>query len=327
MTRKGKIANSSYGLGSLWKDEGEVPKLAPLSLASHLAVQAWKSFLLSPITSVLTMVTITTALLVFSMFILVLENVKGLVSSAQSGLTVSLYMKESAGDDDVRKLLGQIEKHSSIERAVLRDKDEALASFREALGERAVILDGLDQDNPLPASIEVQFKDSPEVADRIDEFAAQARDFAQVEQIDYSRGLVARLSGFLKFFRWGGFFSIIFMLLITSFIITNTIRLALYSHREEIEIMKLVGATNAFVRAPYMIEGFVQGLVGALLSLLLSYSCYVLVQDLVAKNDILQLLVSNISFLSWHSIVLVLICGVSVGILGSYLAVRKFLSV
>ena len=326
MARKGKALPSSHGLGGLWKDGSEIPRLSPMGVVLHLAMQAWRSFIHSPITSVLTIVTITTALLVFAMFVLIIENVKVVVSSAQSELSVSLFLKDGASDQSIRELQEKVRRDPAVERESLRGKDQALRDFREALGEKAAILEGLESDNPLPASIEVKFKEGPEIPDRIDEFAAEISKTPIVEHVDYSRGLVTRLSGFLKFFSWAGFFSIVFMLLITSFIITNTIRLALYSHREEIEIMKLVGATDAFIRAPYMIEGFVQGLIGAIVSLLLSYSCFALFQDIVTKNDILQVFLSTLQFLSWHSILLVLICGVSVGILGSFLAVRKFLT-
>lgn len=326
MSKNAASDQSTVGLSSLWKEKSDLPRLSSPGMLLHLTVQAWRSFITSPITSSLTIITIATTLLIFAIFILFIENVKGFVGTAQSDLTVNLYLSDQIKKDQIVALTGEIEKTPEVESVTYRSKDQAMTEFREVLGEKAVILEGLEEENPLPASLEVHFQRLPSVDQAFDAFAERFGSRPEIERVDYSRGLLLRISEFLKFFRWAGFLSIFFMLLITSFIITNTIKLALYSHREEIEIMKLVGATDGFVRAPYMIEGFFQGLIGAFISLGVSYSCYLLVHDLFLSNEELQVLVPTIQYLSWHSVILVLLSGVAVGIFGSYLAVRKFLS-
>lgn len=316
-----------YGLGSVWKESEEIPYLSKTHMAMHHGVQAWKSFITSPLTSVLTTVTIATALLIFAVFVLIVENIRSIVASAGKEVTVSIYLKDDVPADQVKKYIVEIKKFDFVDKVEERSKAEALKDFRQTLGDQSVILEGLEDNNPLPASLEVTFKNIEDIESKFDSFVAKFRDLETVEHVAYSRSLIDRLSNFLKFFRLSGAIAIVFMLLITSFIITNTIRLALYSHREEIEIMKLVGATDLFVRAPYMIEGFVQGLVGAILALFVSYACFLLVRDGLSSHEVLRIFIPKLDFLSFRSMFLVVISGITVGICGSYLAVRKFLEI
>lgn len=323
-----KIENhtqSAYGLGSLWREKEEHKCYSFFGMVKHHSIQAWKSFLTSPITSILTVITITITLLVLSLFILIVENVRGVVSTAQTELVVSLYIKDGIRKDQIDTLKEEITSLPFVEKISFKDSSTALEEFRKSLGERAIILEGLESENPLPASLEVKFKRIEGIDKRFKPFADLYRVHEAIEHVEYSRGVVDRLGSFLKFFRWGGWIAIIFMLAMTSFIITNTIKLALYSHREEIEIMKLVGATDSFVRAPYMIEGFFQGLLGGIISIFAAYSCYLLVQDILLTNELLRMLIPAIRFMSLNAALLVVISGIFVGVSGSYLAVKKFI--
>ena len=118
----------------------------------------------------------------------------------------------------------------------------------------------------------------------------------------------------------------IFLLVITGFIIANTIKLALYSHRTEVEIMQLVGAQRAAIYAPYMLEGLVQGVVGALLGLTLVFCVYLFLHDALTKTDLIQFVFPAFSFLSLKAAVFMVISGALVGMCGSFLAVRRFLT-
>lgn len=320
-----KKGHSNYGLGSLWRESGEMSKLSRSAMLAHLGLQAWKSFVSSPLTSILTVVTISVTLLVFAVFVLFIENVRDLVSTARKDTIISLYLKEDLAAGVPADLMGEIKKLPYVESVTFNDKNRSLQQFQEELGDRSAILEGLEDNNPLPASISVQFKKESEGEDFFTPFAEKYSQDPSVEHVGFSRGLVNRLNNLLRFFRLAGTFSIIFMLIITGFIITNTIKLALYSHREEIEIMKLVGATDAFVRAPYMIEGFFQGLIGGICSIFITYAIFLFVQDSLRANEILRVFIPNIHFLSGFSVFLVILSGIAVGICGSYWAVKKFI--
>ena len=300
-------------------------QVSALNTFIHHAKQAWKSFLNSPLTSILTAFTISVSLLVFAIFVLLLENIKSVVVSARKDVAVSIYLKDQAGVEDIISLQSQIRKEPYVLKVVHRNKDQALAEFRNTLGERASVLDGLERSNPLPASLEVTFEEIQGVEDLYKPFSEKFSDNSSIEHIEYSRSLIDKLSAFLKYFGWIGLISISFMLVVTGFIITNTIKLALYSHREEIEIMSLVGATDAFIRAPYMIEGFFQGLFGSFVALLISYIFFLLLSEYFVENPGIGIILPAFTYISYRSILLIILSGISVGAFGSYIAVKGFI--
>jgi cell division transport system permease protein len=320
-------SNTLPGVGSFWKTKQNFPAISSLQMLLHHIVQTWRSFLTAPLTSILTTITIATALLVFCIFILLVENVRSVVASAGKDVLVSIYFSDDFSQAKIDKFKEELNSFDVVDKVVLKSKTEALEDFKKSLGEQSGILEGVASSNPLPASFEVSFKRLEGIENKINILVKQFSQHEGVEHVSYNRAFIDKLSGFLKFLRFGGVLGIVFMLVITSFIITNTIRLALYSHREEIEIMKLVGATDSFVRAPYLVEGFIQGLLGALVAIFISYACFLVIHDALATNEMLAIILPNFVFLSPSSLLLVVVAGIFVGIGGSYLAVRKFLSV
>jgi cell division transport system permease protein len=318
------------GLSAAWSKvmaEREVgyTKVSSFNMFLHHARQAWTSFVSSPLTSLLTAFTISVSLLVFAVFVLFLENIKSVVVSARKDVAVSIFLKDDAPLEKITSLQEEVKKEPYVKKSVFRTKDEALTEFRKTLGEKAVILDGLEKTNPLPASIEVTFADIEGIENQYKPFAEKFTSNPAIEHIEYSRSLIDRLSAFLKYFGWIGLISVAFMLLVTGFIITNTIKLALYSHREEIEIMSLVGATDAFIRAPYMIEGFFQGLIGSFVALFVSYIFYLLMSKYFIENPGISMILPVFSYISFRSKLLIILSGITVGAFGSYTAVRGFL--
>lgn len=320
-----KIGDSDFDLSNNWVKHPAHKPVSALAMFAHHAKQAWKSFNTAPLTSILTAFTISVTLLVFAVFILLIENIKGVIVSARTEVAVSIYFKEGVPTSEIAAMEKMIEARPYIEEAVYRSKEQALSEFRKTLGERAIILDGLERSNPLPASLEVTFKDEDGVESLYRPFAEELAGQPNVEHIEYSRSLIDRLSQFLRYFGLIGLLSVIFMLIVTGFIITNTIKLALYAHREEIEIMSLVGATDSFIRAPYMIEGFFQGLLGAFVAIFFTYLIYVFLGGFIAENEVFHIFLPALSFISLRSALLITVSGITVGALGSFLAVRSFL--
>jgi cell division transport system permease protein len=192
------------------------------------------------------------------------------------------------------------------------------------LGDDAAILDGLDAENPLPPSLDIKLN-KPEEAERLHAALSEklAGD-ARIESIRYSRGVIQQLKRILKIVEVGGILGVVFILGITGFIIANTIKLALYSHR--MEVMQLVGARRGAIYAPYVLEGFLQGLAGSLIGLLLVFSVFLFVRDALLKTDLLQFLFPQFQFLSLWAIAWIVAAGAIVGMTGSFLAVRRFLA-
>lgn len=322
--RKKQTAPSAAGLKAIWESASGLPKLSRGGMFQHLAGRALSNVARAPLTSLVTTITIAIALFVLAAFILVVENVRHSVVSTQQDLITSLYLKDEASEAAARQLVQEISQRSEVESARLITKDAALKQFRSALGEQSFLLEGLEQSNPLPLTIEVRFRAQTSASETFESFAAHFRPHPLVEYVQYSQGLMRQVAAVVHAVRWGGAFAILLMLVVTGFIISNTIKLALYSHREEIEIMRLVGATDWFVRAPYMIEGVLQGLLGGLVGLIVLYCSFLGLRSLLLQSQLLKLVLPDLVFLSWPWCLTVLITGVVVGLGGSFLSVRRF---
>lgn len=322
--RKPSSASAGAGLKAIWESAGGLPKLSRSGMFQHLAGRALSNVLRAPLTSLLTTLTIAISLLVLAAFILVVENVHHSVASTQQDLLTSLYLKDSTSEQTARQLVEEISRLPEIESARLISKDAALKQFRSALAEQSYLLEGLDQNNPLPITVEVRFRSQAAGEGAVTRFAERYQTHPAVEFVQYSQDLMRQVSAIVQAVRWGGTLAIFVMLIVTGFIISNTIKLALYSHREEIEIMRLVGATDWFVRAPYLIEGVVQGFLGSLIGLVILYAAFVGLRGALLQSQLLKFLGPQLAFLPWPWCLLVVLIGVGVGLSASFLSVRRF---
>jgi cell division transport system permease protein len=298
----GRIPRSAYGLDDLWRQGVQLKSVSKAGRACQLAQQALRSLAASPLTSLLSLLTISVVLFLLCMLVLAVDNVAGFLRTTHARLGVSIYLKDAVSSEQSEKLIRELRSLPAIASAEFVSKSDALSIFRESLGEERAVLDGLEGDNPLPASIEVVLSEGQLARAVYDELAARFARNAAVERVQYNRGLVGEVSALLSFFRTVGLVSVGMMLLIAGFIIANTIRLALYARRHEISIMRLVGATAAFVNAPCLIEGAV----------------------LMYRLDFFQFGAARLHFLPWHSLLLIMAAGILVGMAGSYVAVRRF---
>jgi cell division transport system permease protein len=151
-------------------------------------------------------------------------------------------------------------------------------------------------------------------------------DVGRVESVRYSRGAVQQIKKMLRLVQVVGAIGLVFLFVIAGFIIANTIKLALYNHRTEVEIMQLVGARRAAICAPYLLEGFVQGVLGAAVGLLGVLIVFISTRNFLHKAEVLQALFPNFTFIPGLYIGGTLIAGAVVGVIGSFLAVRRFLA-
>ena len=179
---------------------------------------------------------------------------------------------------DVERLSSGMAKLMPGGKVAYTDKAKALKNFRALLGDDASMLEGLEQENPLPASLDMQAVSAEQAESLFEEVSERFRGDSAVESVRYSRGGVQQLKKILSVVRGAGIVGIVFLLIITGFIIANTIRLALYGHRMEIEIMQLVGARRAAIMAPYVIEGLVQGLLGAVVAIGFTFLAFLALQ-------------------------------------------------
>ena len=214
-------------------------------------------------TTALTSLTLGFSLAIFSLFVFVISNLNGVMEGWGEKTQIVVYVKDNVSSAEAMK--DSIMKVAGVRGAEFVSKEKALSELKGALKGYEGILEGVDA-NPLPASFEIKVleeNNSPEgIAKVVGEL--KARDWA--EDVQYSREGVEKLASFIKFMKIAAIGVGVFLGAATLFIMSNTIRLAVYARRSEIEIMKLVGASDMYVRAPFVIEGAVQGLFGGILA-------------------------------------------------------------
>jgi len=287
-------------------------------LVRRAAVNLWRA----PLPSLVSVLTIALALFLGASFAVGVLSARRLLQGWGAEPSVTLYLDRSTSDDEAKALAGRIAQTERTESVRYVDRAQALQRLRTELGDLGSALDGLPE-NPLPPSVEVIPAGSPG-PNEVRALASRLGQLSHVVEVDYGREWLDRIEVLGRSMRNFGSGALALVLTAALLVVANTIRLAVYARRDEIEIMKLVGATNAYVRTPFLLEGMLQGLAGALLA--------------VVGLEIVQRLVipraaAAFSFAAGaaapHLAVLhfgiLAGAGAVVGLLGSYLAVARFL--
>ncbi|WP_145334565.1 permease-like cell division protein FtsX [Paenibacillus xylanexedens] len=282
--------------------------------------------------SVASVMSIIVSLFILGVFMLLVLNVNSMANQVDSQVEISTFLELNV-DENLRNAIGQeISAMPEVSEIRIVPKDEGLKEFRERLGENADnVLGGFDVDNnPLPDTIEVKVIE-PEtvnfVAQKI-EALNEKHPEKPIMKVNYGKETVDVLFKFTKLVRNIGFIFVGGLGLMSMFLISNTIRVTILARRREIGIMKLVGATNTFIRWPFFIEGALIGLIGSVITVAVLFFGYSQLMSTIGQDVFMQML--NLIPLSeiWPLMGTLLIgLGVLVGILGSTLSIRKSLKV
>ncbi len=216
-------------------------------------------------TTVLTAVTLGFSLSIFAVFVFVFFNLRSVINSWGDRTQIVAYVKDSSDAALMRDAIMRVPGVSSAE---FVSKEKALSELKAELKGHEAILEGVDE-NPLPATFEIRVAGSYRDPAELTAVAERLKAIPWVEDVQYSREWVEKLSAFFRFVELAALFIGVFLAGATIFIISNTIRLTVYARREEIEIMTLVGASESFIRVPFFIEGVLQGLIGGIFALLI----------------------------------------------------------
>ncbi|MFN4896484.1 MAG: cell division protein FtsX [Pseudomonadota bacterium] len=316
---------SAIGITSIWGEGAGVERVSLIAIAVHCVRQAIENVRRSSITSLLTVITISVAIFLLGIFLLFIQNASQAVSRGGGELTVMVFIKDGASQGDLDSLSRQIHDLSGGQTVTYIDKGQALQFFRASLGDDAKILEGLDADNPLPASLQVQLTSAEEAEAVYGKILKRLADSSKVESVRYSRGGVLQIRKMISLVRVVGGVGMLFLFVIAGFIIANTIKLALYNHRTEIEIMQLVGARRPSIYVPYLLEGFVQGIAGAAVGLIGVFLVFLLVRNFLGESEVLRVIMPSFVFIPGLYVGIILAAGSLVGLIGSFLAIRRFL--
>ena len=284
--------------------------------------EAFKNLRLNLLMSVTAVTTTAVCILILGIGLLVDAHVEGIVRNVGQDVAVTAFFPEDIGQERIDEVVSSVEGYPEVNESAYVSKEEALERFRETFADQPDIAGSISSD-VLPASIEIQLNDSSDsnaVADRL-----RAEGF-QDDEIRYPQQTVDRLNQITGYLIWGLRGATALFFVASVLLIFNTIRLSIFARRKEIEVMKLVGASDSFVRTPFVLEGLVQGLIGAIPAALL----VVWMDSLFvgwAQENLPFLPISSGAVNALIVLFFLLFVGALVGVAGSFFSVRRFLKV
>lgn len=266
---------------------------------------------------------ITAMMLILGLFFVISVNINLFSEMIQKDYDyVEVYLKDDVDEKQVDNIKGKLENISGVKNIEYRSKQEALKIMKQRWGESGYLLDSLG-DNPLPDSIVINAEDN-ETANNINKFA---KKIDGVEDVKYYKETVDKLTKASNFLQYSAIVIMIFLIVVSVIVVSNTIKLTVLNRSKEISIMKYVGATNWFVRGPFLIEGIFLGIISSMIAAALTWLIYIQIEKLIG-DDIMVILSSPLvpaDYLAVNLLVIFLAIGVSVGASGSIVSMRKFL--
>lgn len=288
---------------------------------SWFFVEAFKSIKRNWVMSLASILTVALSLSVVGVFMFGTITLNELIGTFEKQVEIEVFLLDSAEPKAVESLQEKIISWSEIDTVRYISKEEALERFKQRYKDQPELIENLPG-NPLPASFVVRLKDPKQV-----EKVAKRFDGNEiVDEVEYGKKYVDRLFEAIKVIRYAGITFITLLAFVSIVLIVLTIRLAIYARRQEIAIMRLVGASNWFIRIPFIIEGCVQGFIGALLAAGSLYLLKISVFQNIKEQLLWLPLKFEVSLLLQISEGLV-IGGLAIGAIGSTIALRRFLKV
>ncbi|PTX59672.1 cell division transport system permease protein [Melghirimyces profundicolus] len=267
---------------------------------------------------------VSVTLLIFGIFLVFAFNINYMASELDKQVSIRASLNAQIDADQIDQIQAQLKKNPQVKEVNFVSKQQGLQMMKEQWGDDKEFLEGLEKDNPLPDILEIQAKDPQQTEALAKEIRKSYPN--QVDQVDHGEGVSDRL---LNLSAWVRNMVLVFGLglaVLAAFLISNTIKLTIFARRREIEIMRLVGASNWFIRWPFFIEGAVIGMLGAIVPVtvvLLGYNAVVSILDADKAYSFFKLL--GMWPLSLYVAGLTTMLGILIGVWGSLISIRRFL--
>ena len=268
--------------------------------------------------------TIGMLFLIIGIFLLMVLQVNALVAKWREQFHLSVFLEDRITQTQLEILEKRIQNEAAVKSITFTSKQEALANFRRELKGQESLLEGLG-DDPLPASFQLKIREGYHSPDALKRLSAFLSRLEGVEDIQYGQEWIERISNAAQIMKALGIIIGLVLTLGSVLIVSNTIRLAVYARAGEIEIMRLVGATKAYIRAPFLVEGMLQGSLGALLALGVLFVAYRYVAGTFKLASPLFSTAAQQGFLEPSMMAALVGGGALVGAIGSSLSVSRFL--
>ncbi len=274
--------------------------------------------------SVISIFAITCMLLILSLFFILFINVNAAAETVKGDYdSIEIFLLDTTTEEEAQAMADDMKQQEGVSDAFYKTKEEAMAEFKARWGENGYLLDSLE-DNPLPNSVVVKIDD----LEKADALAEHAAAYSGIEDVKYYKSTVDKLLRATKFIQISAVVIMIFLIIVSIIVVSNTIKLTVFNRAEEISIMKYVGATNWFIRGPFLVEGILIGVISAGISLAITYLVYGQIVETIGDQayQMLSMPMVPVGFLIYNFAWIFLALGVSIGSCGSIISMRKFLN-
>lgn len=273
--------------------------------------------------SIASIFSITAMLLILGLFFVVIVNINMAAEAAKQDYdTVQVYLLDETTMEQANVMMSDIKKINGVDTVSYLSKDDALQDWKADWGESAYLLDSLTS-NPLPNSVLVKVTD----LETSDQVVSALGQYSGIEDIKYYKETVQKLLKITDAIQLAAVVIMVFLVVVSVVVVSNTIKLTVLARAREINIMKYVGATNWFIRGPFLVEGIIIGLISAGISVGIVSLVYDKIVELIGEDIFLILSTPMVSgdFLTTNLIYIFLAIGVSIGTCGSIVSMRRFL--
>jgi cell division transport system permease protein len=274
--------------------------------------------------NIITLLTISLSILIVSAFILFFINTNEIMNFWKKGLRVMAYLKPELAGSPMPDLTRRIQNISGVETVRFISKEEAFDQLKAQMKRQASLFDNLDE-NPLPDAYEIRMNAATQTWDKVENLAAEIEALEEVQEVEYGQRWLGRYTHIFNLFKLTGYAMCGIFFMAAVFIVANTIRLVIYSRRDEIEIMRLVGAAERFIKVPFYFQGLLQGALGAGTGLAILFFAYLAIVSNIEQGWFSGLF--QIRFLSPLMSGAIILLSMLVGWFGSYLSLKQYLKV
>lgn len=293
-----------------------------LSTSEYFIKEVYTSFKRNIWMTLASIFTVVLSLFILGFFSIVILNLNKMADTLESQVQISVYLKDDLSQEEIDETKENLSKIEGLQDIKFTTREEAMENFKERLGDQQFLLDALDDTNPLPDSFSLTVTSPQQVKTIADTAAA----LDSVESASYSQDIINHLFNLTHLIRLIGIALIILLTGAAIFIISNTIRLTVFARRKEIAIMKYVGATDWFIRWPFLLEGICLGFIGGGLATIFLYIIYNQVTQEIYEAMAFFPLIPQHPFIDYISLA-ILVAGIIIGALGSTISLKRFLKV
>lgn len=306
--------------------------MAPTNIGYSIR-EAASHFVRNLTTSIGAVITIFLSLFIIGLFIVGSSMVNAVIGGVEAQVTINAYIDDSASDEDVQAFLTELESWSNVKKVEFKSKEDALADYKATASSKAdATISALDGENPLPRSYVIEMEEPSQVEGTAQKLKDNA-EFQQIvdggdvnESVSYGREEVDRLFQVTNYIRIAAVVLVGLLTFVAFIFMNNTIRLSITARRREIAIMRLVGASNGFIRGPFITEGVIQAILGSALAIgALELVRNLLLPKIQAGMPFFNMEIPLVLHLATYGALVLL--GVLIGLFGSAIAMRRYLKV